>query len=91
MAHTIKNNKKFKVIAMTQDEAKELGFGVEDGIICMNCNNYIMHVIYYIPVLNDCMCKECFKQWYKRATHYPEDIEFEDKLFNIYATQLRLI
>ena len=91
MAKIVDNNKGFKVICINNYEAANLGFGIVPGnCICMNCNNLIQNEIYYIAVLNDVMCKQCYEKWYKRATYYKEDTQYENKYFNYYSKKLGL-
>lgn len=79
MARLINTEKGFKVIEMTQEEAKQLGWGTPEGCICTFCNRIISETIYYVPVLTDTMDKECYEEWYKDATYYPEDASFEQR------------
>ena len=54
---------------------------VEGGhfMICDNCSKDIKadDTCYYISVLNQVFCKECFEKWHNKATYYPEDARFE--------------
>lgn len=50
------------------------------GGICDSCNLRITSG-FYIPVMHYVYCHDCFKSWYKRATYYQEDKEYET--FNI--------
>lgn len=43
---------------------------------------------YYIAVLNQWFCKECFEEWKQRAVWYPEDASIERKNFDFYAPLL---
>ena len=72
MAELVKNDKGFKVIKLSADEASKLGWGISGSgtCICMHCNNLILGDIYYPVVLNDTMDKECYEEWYKDATYY---------------------
>lgn len=80
----VENEKGFLVIEMSLEEARKLGFGIQEGCICMHCNGIIEEPIYYIAVLNDTMCKECFDKWYEQAINYPEDRIVEKRLFERY-------
>ncbi len=40
---------------------------------------------YYIAVLNQWYCEECFKEWKMTARYYPEDADVERKNFEFYA------
>lgn len=89
MARKVENKKDFLVIEITWEEAQQLGFGIPEGCICMKCNNIIDHnKIYYVAVLNDTMCEDCFNKWLETAKNYPEDREIEAKNFNYYCTKL---
>lgn len=45
---------------------------------------------YYIAVLNQWYCAECFEDWKKRAKYYPEDADVERRNFNYYASLFSL-
>lgn len=91
MATVVKNDKGFKVINLSKEEASSLGFGLSSGAcVCMHCNKYCIKDIYYIAVLNDTMCKSCYEHWLKGATRYSDDIPIEDKNFNYYKEALGL-
>lgn len=88
MADYLKTDKGFLVIKMSQEEAEALNFGISEGCLCMHCNNIIKEPIYYVAVLNDTMCEECYNKWYETATYYPEDSYIENKNFNYYRNAL---
>lgn len=88
MARVVQNDKEFKVIALSNEEAKKLGWGVSEGMICMGCNNIIKGEIYYVAVLNDVMDKQCYERWLEHAKNYPEDRQIEDRYFNYYKEEL---
>lgn len=91
MAKIIDNNKGFKVICMSNEEAITLGFGTFlNACICIECENLIWDEIYYIAALNDVMCKSCYEKWYANATRYKEDAECENRYFNYYSKLLGL-
>lgn len=92
MAKIVNNDKGFKVISLSIEDAASLGFGPYGlgACVCMHCNNIIKGDIYYIAVLNDVMDKECYDRWYKGATRYTEDIPIEDRNFNHYKEALGL-
>lgn len=81
MAKRINCKKGFKVISLTPKEAKTIGFGIEEGCLCMECNNIIKDNVYYIAVLNDVMDEECFNNWLETAIHYSSDARIEDSNF----------
>lgn len=91
MAKIIPNDRGFKVICLSDTDAISLHFGFwsrnedEYKCICMNCNKECKSGdIYYIAVLNDIMCKDCFDKWLKSAKRYKEDIPIEEKNFKFY-------
>lgn len=91
MAKNVINEKGFKIIALTTEECKDVGFGFQYvdkrknaisycwDLVCDNCNGLLNHEkeVYYIPVLNRVFCKECLTEWYEEATYYPEDKYYE--------------
>jgi hypothetical protein len=90
MASIVENEKGFKVIKLSEDEARFLGWGVPEGIICMGCNEIIKGDIYFPCVLNDTFDKDCYEEWIKEAKYYPEDSKFEDRVFN-YLKELLML
>lgn len=92
MTKIVNNDKGFKVISLSIEDAASLGFGLygSGACVCMHCNNIIKGDIYYIAVLNDVMDKECYDEWYKGATRYTEDIPIENRNFNHYKEALGL-
>lgn len=64
MAELVKNDKGFKVIKLSTEEAKKLGWGIDYSgeCICTDCDELISGDIYYVVVLNDTMCKECYEK-----------------------------
>ena len=93
MAKNVINEKGFKVIKLSPNEAKAIGFGFQDEIdfelICDNCNELMLSQdCYYVACLNRALCSECFDEWYDNAVRYPEDIRWETNKYN--HTILRL-
>ena len=85
MAKIVNNDKGFKVINLSTKDAASLGFGLycSGACVCMHCNRVcVSGDIYYIAVLNDTMCKDCYEEWLKDAKRYSEDIPIEDRNFN---------
>lgn len=39
---------------------------------------------YYVAVLNQWFCKECYEKWHKRAEYYPEDSKIEERNYKYY-------
>lgn len=60
-----------------------ISVGGGERIICDYCNDEIKaeDTCYYVAVLNQVMCKECFERWHKSAKYYPEDVDFEKQNF----------
>ncbi len=78
MAKIVDNSKGFKVIELTRSELAEIG-----GIgICDRCNG-TSNIGYYVAVLNCWLCNKCYNEWYRSATHYPEDMKIENRNFDI--------
>ena len=90
MATIVNNKKVFKVIKMSNEEAKSIGFGTPYGCICSECNEIINDDIYYIAVLNVTMDKKCYEEWLGWAINYPEDKEIEEKEFNTIKNKLNI-
>lgn len=93
MARIVNNDKGFKVINLSIEDAASLGFGLygSGACICMHCNKgCLSEDIHYIAVLNDTMCKDCYEKWLKGAKRYSEDIPIEDRNFNYYKEALGL-
>ena len=80
MAKLVKNKKGFKVIKLSQEETKRMGWGIDifGKCLCMHCNEIIKDDIYYIVVLHDTMDKECYEKWLETAINYPEDRDIEE-------------
>lgn len=92
MAKIVENNKGFKVIKLSLEDAELLGFGIygSGACLCARCNKPCVEDIYYIAVLNDTMCKDCYEEWVKNAKRYSEDAYFEESNFDFYKKGLNL-
>lgn len=92
MAKIVENDKGFKVINLSREDAASLGFGVYNSGVCLctNCNKPCTEDIHYIAALNDTMCKDCYEEWVKGAKRYSEDIPIEERNFNYYKKDLNL-
>jgi hypothetical protein len=68
---------------------------IEPGgrMCCDDCNREITaeDTCYYVAVLNQVMCKECFERWHQSAKYYPEDVPYEEKNFDRNARKLGLV
>lgn len=90
MAKKIKTDKGFLVIKLNREEAGMLGFGLGEGeCICMDCNNLCGDTIYYVAVINDVMCEECYNKFIEEATYYPEDSAIEQRNYDFYISMLK--
>lgn len=91
MAEIIKNNKNFRVLKISKEEANFLGWGLCNGdCLCSHCNEVIEEDNYYPVVLNDTLCKKCYEEWYKDAENYAEDREYEERTFKLLSRLLNI-
>jgi hypothetical protein len=90
MAEIVPNEKGFKVLRLSVPEAKSLGWGISEGIVCDHCNEIINGDVYFPAVLNDTFCEKCFKEWLSYAENFPEDAKFETSCFNYYCKLLNI-
>ena len=60
-----------------------ISVGGGERMICDYCNDEIKaeDTCYYVAVLNQVMCKDCFERWHQSAKYYPEDVDFEKQNF----------
>ncbi|MCD8137182.1 MAG: demethylase [Parabacteroides gordonii] len=81
MAKKVDNSKGFLVIEVTAAElfAKAGGLG-----ICDFCNA-AAEKGYYIAVLNQWYCPECYSDFCKRSTYHEEDAAIERGNYEFYA------
>lgn len=89
MANPVKNDKRFLIIEMTWREY----VAAQDcwGWCCLCGTNDFSDnggVGFYIPVINQWYCKNCYDQWYAGATHYRVDIEKERQSYNEMKSKL---
>lgn len=84
MVKKVENEKGFLVLEITRREL--IGALAEYGSvgICDSCGK-VANKGYYIAVLNQWFCEDCYKEWLMRATRYVEDIPFEEKWFEYYC------
>lgn len=45
---------------------------------------------YYIAMINQWFCPECYEEWKLTAHYYPEDADIERRYFEFYAPRLGL-
>lgn len=85
MAKIFENEKGFKIIEISRGEILDKLSEFGSIRICDGCgipaNNG-----YYIAVLNNWFCKDCFTEWYGYAINYPEDREIEERNFECYKS-----
>lgn len=98
MAQLYKNDKGFLIIQMTHLEATlDCEFGLRTSrftskILCDTCNNEIDGIddIFYVAIINRCLCKECCDDFIKGYNRIPDDIPYEKRHYNRYAELLNL-
>lgn len=47
------------------------------GNICDSCGKHLKEVGVYIPILNHCMCEQCFVKWEKANRYHECDAKYE--------------
>lgn len=97
MAKKVTNDKGFLVIEISAREALDkCGFGYHSldysELICDICNKWLedSNKLFYVAVLNEVICEDCYIDWVANATRYEEDIDFETEMYNKYAAILNL-
>lgn len=102
MARNVVNKKGFKIIGLTTEECKNVGFGFQYvdektnkycyDLVCDDCNKLLNHEkeVYYIPVLNRVFCKDCLKDWYETAKYYPEDKCYEALKYDTISNYIKV-
>ena len=92
MAKIIKNAKNFKVVQLSKKDAAHLGYGytTKGNCLCMRCNEDCRDDIYYIAVLNDTMCKDCYNKWVASAHYYADDAPIEEANFRRCVSSLQI-
>lgn len=89
MAKKVENEKGFLVLEISRSEMiGKLGRYGSIGI-CDSCG-MPANKGYYIAVLNQWFCEDCFKEWYERATRYKEDEFYEKEKFDFYCKLFRV-
>lgn len=67
----IQNDKGFLILELTRTELLnaygDATLGVCDGCLSSPEGGY------YVAVLNQWLCKNCYEEWYSNAVFYPED------------------
>lgn len=88
MAKTVE----FKQFLIIECTAKELRNATGSPLVmCDWCGDIALannYKGYYIAVLNQWYCKECFEKWKESAEYYIEDADVERRNFEFYAPLL---
>lgn len=84
MAKKVENKKGFLVLEITRGELLDVLAEYGSVGICDSCGLPIEKG-YYIAVLNQWFCENCFKEWYKTAVRYKEDELYEKEKFELYC------
>lgn len=86
MARQIENDKGFLVIQCTVGELMQIEPGTMG--ICDYCNNADLQG--YIPCVlgHKWYCNKCYHEWIQRAVNYPDDKEFEYRVFADFKRRL---
>ena len=89
MANIKENKKGFKVIQVSRSELMDkLGLYGAMGV-CDRCNG-ITSTGYYIAILNQWFCPDCYQDWYHGTKRYPEDVAIENNNFEFYKNMFGL-
>lgn len=66
--------------------------GTGERIICDFCNGEVKpeDTCYYVAVLNQILCKDCFERWHAGAKFYSEDVPIERKNYDYTASRLQM-
>lgn len=81
-------------IEMTIDEAiNKCEFGIPNAeAVCDNCNTLLTleqkEPVYFVAVLNELFCKDCYDDYIENAPYYEEDKDFELEHYNYYSKVL---
>ena len=73
MAKKVKNEKGFLVLEITRGELLDALAEYGSIGICDSCGLPVKKG-YYIAVLNQWFCEDCYEEWLTGATRYVEDI-----------------
>lgn len=84
MAKKVKNEKGFLVLEITRGELLDALAEYGSIGICDSCGLPVKKG-YYIAVLNQWFCEDCYEEWLTGATRYVEDIPYEEKWFEHYC------
>lgn len=84
MAKVVDNYKKFKVLEITRQEMMDKLTRYGCLGICDMCYRPAS-VGYYVAVINQWMCEDCYKDFVKSVDRYEEDMRIEDRNFDRYC------
>lgn len=87
MAKQIKNNKGFLVIKMSYQEYAVI---TDTFARCDLCGDETTDG-YYIPMIKQWYCQECYELWNRTAVHYKVDEDVERRRFNIMKQKIDLL
>lgn len=77
MAKLWQNDKQLKIIKMSW---KEYVASTDSWGLCSCCgNNSAEEPLYYIALVGDAYCPDCFDEYYRGAKRYKSDLEKEQK------------
>ena len=84
MAKVVENKKGFKVIEISRQELLNKLSQYGSVGICDYCGNPT-EIGYYVSVINQWLCKDCYQNFLNKSQYYPEDKPIEEKNFNYYS------
>lgn len=84
MVKKVENGKDFLVLEITREELLDKLAEYGSVGICDSCG-IPTGKGYYIAVLNQWFCEDCYTEWLMGATRYEEDIPFEKQWFECYC------
>ena len=93
MAKNITTKQGILVIEINNKDAAKCNFGIGSDkrlVVCDNCNKDVSEKSYYIPVINRCLCEDCYNDFISHVKHYKEDSRYEIFYYNRYAKILGL-
>jgi hypothetical protein len=86
MATIVKNDKGFLVLRLSQNEIKQAS--KNSSGTCDSCQKQDALTGFYVAVLNDWLCPNCYHNWYAKAVHFPEDHKYENEKFKAICNRL---
>lgn len=84
MAKVIENSKGFKVIEISKEELLEKLSQYGCIGICDFCGNPT-EVGYYVAVINQWLCQDCYQDFISKVRYCIEDKPIEDRNFKFYS------